>query len=81
MIRVLLADDEHLIRTALAQMLDLEDDLDGRRRGRAAATRRSSWRRDDRPSTSPCSTCRCPSADGIAVAEQLRRNACRLRAA
>jgi len=26
-IRVLLADDEHLIRTALAQMLDLEDDL------------------------------------------------------
>jgi two-component system response regulator DesR len=27
-IRVLLADDEHLIRTALAQMLDLEDDLD-----------------------------------------------------
>lgn len=28
MIRVLLADDEHLIRTALAQMLDLEDDLE-----------------------------------------------------
>ena len=27
MIRILLADDEHLIRTALAQMLDLEDDL------------------------------------------------------
>jgi two-component system response regulator DesR len=27
-IRILLADDEHLIRTALAQMLDLEDDLD-----------------------------------------------------
>ncbi|HST40663.1 MAG TPA: response regulator transcription factor [Conexibacter sp.] len=26
-IRILLADDEHLIRTALAQMLDLEDDL------------------------------------------------------
>jgi len=28
MIRILLADDEHLIRTALAQMLDLEDDLE-----------------------------------------------------
>lgn len=28
MIRILLADDEHLIRTALAQMLSLEDDLD-----------------------------------------------------
>ncbi len=27
-IRILLADDEHLIRTALAQMLDLEDDLE-----------------------------------------------------
>ncbi|MXG88832.1 response regulator transcription factor [Nocardioides flavescens] len=27
-ISLLLADDEHLIRTALAQMLDLEDDLD-----------------------------------------------------
>ncbi len=26
-ISLLLADDEHLIRTALAQMLDLEDDL------------------------------------------------------
>ena len=26
-VRILLADDEHLIRTALAQMLDLEDDL------------------------------------------------------
>ena len=28
MIRVLLADDENLIRSALAQMLDLEDDLE-----------------------------------------------------
>jgi two-component system, NarL family, response regulator DesR len=28
MIRVLLVDDEHLIRTALAQLLDLEDDLE-----------------------------------------------------
>ncbi len=28
MIRVLLADDEHLIRVALAQMLDLEDDIE-----------------------------------------------------
>ncbi len=28
MIRVLLADDEHLIRTALAQLLELEDDLE-----------------------------------------------------
>jgi two-component system response regulator DesR len=28
MIRVLLADDEHLIRAALAQLLDLEDDLE-----------------------------------------------------
>jgi two-component system response regulator DesR len=27
-IRILLVDDEHLIRTALAQMLDLEDDLE-----------------------------------------------------
>ena len=28
MIRVLLADDENLIRTALATMLDLEDDIE-----------------------------------------------------
>ena len=28
MIRVLLADDENLIRSALAQMLDLEDDIE-----------------------------------------------------
>ena len=28
MIRILIADDENLIRVALAQLLDLEDDLD-----------------------------------------------------
>ncbi len=62
-IRILLADDEHLIRTALAQMLDLEDDLDvvaeavdGRRAPSAA--------RSSTPSTSPCSTCRCRSSTG-----------------
>ena len=57
-IRILLADDEHLIRTALAQMLDLEDDIERRRRG---AERRPGGHPGGRagPSTSPCSTCRC----------------------
>ena len=58
MIRVLLADDENLIRVALAQMLDLEDDLSVVAQ---AATRRrgAGGRREGASSTSRCSTCRC----------------------
>ncbi|MCW2958580.1 MAG: LuxR family transcriptional regulator [Solirubrobacterales bacterium] len=69
-IRVLLADDEHLIRTALAQMLDLEDDLtlvaeavDGEHAVTAAIKYAADVAVLD---------LQMPKLDGIAVAEQLR---------
>ncbi|MDM4777970.1 hypothetical protein [Micromonospora sp. b486] len=57
MIRVLLADDEELIRLALAALLDLEPDIEVVAHacdGRGAWTRR--W---PTAPTSPCSTWRC----------------------
>jgi two-component system response regulator DesR len=72
-IRVLLADDENLIRTALAQMLDLEDDLEvvaQAATGDDAVSAAVATRPDvavldlQMPGTGA-------SADGIAVAEQL----------
>jgi two-component system response regulator DesR len=69
-IRVLLADDEHLIRTALAQMLDLEDDLtvvaeavDGEHAVTAAVKYAADVAVLD---------LQMPKLDGIAVAEQLK---------
>lgn len=68
-IRLLLADDEHLIRTALAQMLDLEDGLevvaqaaDGDEAVAAAA--------EHRPDVAVLDL-QMPGRDGIAVAEAL----------
>ena len=61
MIRVLLADDENLIRSALAQMLDLEDDLEVVAEA-ATGDRGRRGRPCKRAPTSPCSTCRCPTS-------------------
>jgi two-component system response regulator DesR len=69
-IRVLLADDEHLIRTALAQMLDLEDDMtvvgeavDGEHAVTAAVKYAADVAVLD---------LQMPKLDGIAVAERLK---------
>ncbi|MCW2756587.1 MAG: LuxR family transcriptional regulator [Nocardioidaceae bacterium] len=71
MIRVLLADDEHLIRAALAQLLDLEDDLEVVAQ---AATG------DEAVAAAVAAgvdvavlDLQMPGPDGIAVAEQLAR--------
>ncbi len=69
MIRVLLADDEHLIRSALAQMLDLEDDLEvvaqagDRRRGARPRPRGRARRGGARPAAARRSTA-SPSPSG-----------------
>jgi two-component system response regulator DesR len=76
MIRVLLADDENLIRVALAQMLDLEDDL-------SVVAQAASG---DEALAAAAKTevdvavldLQMPGADGIAVAEQLARTAPRV---
>ena len=60
MIRVLLADDEHLIRVALAQMLDLEDDIEIVGQASTGPEAVAQARHSD--PTSPCSTSRCPSS-------------------
>ena len=68
-IRILLADDERLIRTALAQMLDLEDDLDVVAEapdGELAVTMATS-----RAVDVAVLDLQMPKLDGIAVAEQL----------
>jgi two-component system response regulator DesR len=68
-IRILLADDEHLIRTALAQMLDLEEDLSvvtQAANGELAVTLAVSHRVDV-----AVLDLQMPKLDGIAVAEQL----------
>jgi two-component system response regulator DesR len=69
MIRVLLADDEHLIRTALAQMLNLEADLTvvaEAARGDDAVSRAVEHAVDV-----AVLDLQMPGLDGIAVAEQL----------
>jgi two-component system response regulator DesR len=68
-IRILLADDEHLIRTALAQMLDLEDDISvvaEAPNGDLAVTLATSKSVDV-----AVLDLQMPGLDGIAVAEQL----------
>lgn len=70
-IRILLADDEHLIRTALVQMLDLQDDLDvvaEAATGDEAVAMAVRHRVDV-----AVLDLQMPGPDGIAVAEQLAR--------
>jgi len=68
-IRVLLADDEHLIRTALAQLLDLEDDLQVV--GQAATGDEAlAVAAKERPDVAVLDL-QMPGPDGIAVAERL----------
>jgi two-component system response regulator DesR len=70
-IRILLADDEHLIRTALAQMLDLEDDISvvaEAADGNLAVTLATSKRVDV-----AVLDLQMPGLDGIAVAEKLAK--------
>lgn len=70
-IRILLADDEHLIRTALVQMLDLQDDLDvvaEAATGDEAVAMALRHRVDV-----AVLDLQMPGPDGIAVAEQLAR--------
>ena len=58
-IRLLLADDQALVRGALAALLEPRARPRGGRRGRLAATRSSPPSSSTTP-TSPCSTSRCP---------------------
>ena len=70
-IRLLLADDQALVRGALAALLDLEADLHGRRRRWAGATRCST-----RPASTGADVAlldvEMPGLDGIAAAAVLR---------
>jgi len=69
-IRLLLADDEHLIRTALAQLLDLEDDLEVV--GQAASGDEAlAVAAQQRPDVAVLDL-QMPGPDGIAVAQRLR---------
>ena len=71
MIRVLLADDENLIRSALAQMLDLEDDL-----GVVAEAANGADALAAALATTPdvaVLDLQMPDQDGITVAEELAR--------
>jgi len=69
MIRLLLADDEHLIRTALAQLLDLEDDLEVV--GQAASGDEAlAVAARQRPDVAVLDL-QMPGPDGIAVAQRL----------
>lgn len=77
MIRVLLADDENLIRVALAQMLDLEDDLEVVAQA-ASGTEALASARHHEPDVAVLDL-QMPGRDGIEVAEELARDlpACR----
>lgn len=68
-IRVLLADDEHLIRTALAQMLDLESDLEVVAEAATGDEAVAAARRAEVDVA--VLDLQMPGLDGIAVAEQL----------
>lgn len=69
MIRVLLVDDEHLIRTALAQILDLEDDLVVVAQAGTAA-RGLALARDLRPDVAVLDL-QLPDEDGITLAQRV----------
>ncbi|MEI2714742.1 MAG: response regulator transcription factor [Nocardioides sp.] len=71
MIRVLLVDDENLIRGALAQMLDLEDDLEVVAQA-ASVTDGLSQALDVRPDVAVLDL-QLPDGDGISLAERLGR--------
>ena len=43
-VRIMIADDQALVRAGFKMILDAEDDLDGGRRGRRRRCRRSTWR-------------------------------------
>ena len=70
MIRVLLADDEHLIRTALAALLGLEADVEVVAQA-ASGDEALAMARLHRPDVAVLDL-QMPGPDGIAVAEQLR---------
>ncbi|WP_402376799.1 response regulator [Isoptericola rhizosphaerae] len=70
MIRIVLADDETLIRDAVAQLLDLEDDLDVIAVA-ASGTEAVAVVRHLRPDVAVLDL-QMPGADGIEVAEQVR---------
>jgi len=72
MIRVLLADDENLIRVALAQMLDLEDDLEVVAQA-ASGTEALAAARHHAPDVAVLDL-QMPGRDGIEVAEELARD-------
>lgn len=71
MIRVLLADDENLIRVALAQMLDLEDDLSVVAQAASGDEALAVAAREALDVA--VLDLQMPGADGIAVAEELAR--------
>lgn len=71
MIRVLLADDEHLIRGALAQMLELEDDLSVVAQAATGDEAIAACRRDA-PDVAVLDL-QMPGLDGLEVAERLHR--------
>ena len=68
--RILIADDQAMIRGAFAALLALEADFTWS--PRSAPVIRSSPRRCAPDRTWPCSTCRCPGMDGLAAASSLR---------
>lgn len=72
MIRLLLADDENLIRSALAALLGLEDDLEVVGEARSGDEALAMARRH-RPDVALLDL-QMPGPDGIAVAETLRRD-------
>jgi two-component system response regulator DesR len=71
MIRVLLADDENLIRSALAQMLDLEDDIEVVAEAADGAEALAAARRTT-PDVAVLDL-QMPDVDGITLAERLAR--------
>ena len=70
MIRLLLADDEHLIRSALAALLGMQDDLEVVSEA-ASGPEAVAMARLHRPDVAVLDL-QMPGLDGIAVAEQLR---------
>jgi two-component system response regulator DesR len=70
-IRILLVDDEHLIRTALAQMLDLQEDLDVVGQAGSAAEGLA-LAREVAPQVAVLDL-QLPDEDGITLAEQVAR--------